>query len=867
MSGMSVWQKKIELDISTAQKQLNALQEEVNNKEYKIDLNVNKEQLESVIKNLDKMLKSLGGGTGDFKQFENLSKELTAVTSEVKDLSTAFGKLDGNSGAKNILSSIQSIDSSLTTLTKHFTEVNNDIGNIGKNANTNAGQIQNAQKATEELANATKDLAKAQQQVKSSPIQNIDKENLSSGDNATSINQATHQRETSQTKLKDVINADNTGGLDELEAKIKTIFTDTTELEKVLTSLRDGTGFNLNWKDNESTESKVRQLNSVLKEYGYTIKNLNHSDDAFSSSGTITAIEQQASTMDNLAEQTERVALTYEETVNKAKQIKESLNLGDTWTIKVDSNELVTITQKLSDVNSSTTTVTQTFKSAQEAIDNFGKDASNVAEKTSVSMKAVKESTKDTAAPKVDTSALEEEKKKYEEVTRLIKEYKEVGTRINSGKALNDDVTKLDELKNKIDKIHNSDILSAEHLEKSKQQLIDIEKTLGIVKEKTEQSSINSMFSSLEKFQNKLYTLSLKPDSEHIFDSWKNQLDNLQVTIDRYKTTIESIRNNGGIVSKDDEYNVTKLETKIKNAITKMEHGITLGERGWTDSASVKTAEHLNKLLEQNSKMSKEAKAAIRAYYQECVNKNPSKALKEIETECYAIVQKEREAGRAGKSWFDILTNKAMYQNLASIAGMFFNVYTVINKLGEACETVRELDTALTEMRKVSDESLSSLKAYQKETFSTANDIGTTALDLQDATATWMRLGESLSEAKESAKDATILMNVSEFDNIDDATESLVAMSQAYQELDKMDIIDVLDNIGNKYSIATDELSTALQDSAAVLKTQGNDLYESAALITAGNAITQDASKTAGKTLPDIVRNYYIRTYLTALIA
>ena len=38
------------------------------------------------------MLDSLGKGTGDFKQFENLSKELLSIVSEVKSLSKAFGK-------------------------------------------------------------------------------------------------------------------------------------------------------------------------------------------------------------------------------------------------------------------------------------------------------------------------------------------------------------------------------------------------------------------------------------------------------------------------------------------------------------------------------------------------------------------------------------------------------------------------------------------------------------------------------------------------------------------------------------------------------------------------------------------------------
>jgi hypothetical protein len=39
-------------------------------------------------------------------------------------------------------------------------------------------------------------------------------------------------------------------------------------------------------------------------------------------------------------------------------------------------------------------------------------------------------------------------------------------------------------------------------------------------------------------------------------------------------------------------------------------------------------------------------------------------------------------------------------------------------------------------------------------------------------------------------------MNVSEFDSIDDATESLIAMSQAYDDLDKMDIINKLNEVG-----------------------------------------------------------------------
>ena len=44
----------------------------------------------------------------------------------------------------------------------------------------------------------------------------------------------------------------------------------------------------------------------------------------------------------------------------------------------------------------------------------------------------------------------------------------------------------------------------------------------------------------------------------------------------------------------------------------------------------------------------------------------------------------------------------------------------------------------------------------------------------------------------------------------------------------------------NLYSIATDGIAIALQDSASALTTAGNDIDEAIALITAGNAVVQD---------------------------
>ena len=77
-----------------------------------------------------------------------------------------------------------------------------------------------------------------------------------------------------------------------------------------------------------------------------------------------------------------------------------------------------------------------------------------------------------------------------------------------------------------------------------------------------------------------------------------------------------------------------------------------------------------------------------------------------------------------------------------------------------------------------------------------AKSVGTTALQIQNSTADFMRLGQSMEKAKQSSVNANILKNVSEFDNIDDATSALISMKAAYSDLSQEKIIDSLNAVG-----------------------------------------------------------------------
>lgn len=186
---------------------------------------------------------------------------------------------------------------------------------------------------------------------------------------------------------------------------------------------------------------------------------------------------------------------------------------------------------------------------------------------------------------------------------------------------------------------------------------------------------------------------------------------------------------------------------------------------------------------------------------------------------------------------------KQRFSSLAQYLLTFVSFYRVWGTIKQGVAYIKEFDTALVEMRKVSDETVKSLKNFQAESFNIAKSVGTTAKQIQESTADFMRLGESLNEASESAQVANVLLNVSEFENIDDATDSLVSMAAAYDELDKIDIVDKLNIIGNNFAISTDGLATALKDSASALTTAGNDMDEAVALATAANRVVQDPNK------------------------
>lgn len=313
--------------------------------------------------------------------------------------------------------------------------------------------------------------------------------------------------------------------------------------------------------------------------------------------------------------------------------------------------------------------------------------------------------------------------------------------------------------------------------------------------------------------------------------------------LDIIKTKLKEINNYGDLsklVDSKDIENVSKLQNELNLLLTAIK-GV---DKGSKNVSIGKLINNISKYMAENTKMTKPYKNQLQGLIDTLKELGNNADVSTVTDQFVRLQTEIREAGQEGQNLISKI-KKQFSHGVAQGIAMFFSFYDLIRYIREGMNTIKEFDTALTEMRKVSDETVESLKNYQVTTFDIANTTGSTAKSIQDSTADYMRLGKSLTEASKLAQDTSILMNVSEFENIDDATESLISMTQAYQELDDMQIIDKLNLAGNNFSISTSDLAQSLQKSSAALKVAGNDFNEAIALTVAGNSILQDPDSVA----------------------
>jgi TP901 family phage tail tape measure protein len=351
-------------------------------------------------------------------------------------------------------------------------------------------------------------------------------------------------------------------------------------------------------------------------------------------------------------------------------------------------------------------------------------------------------------------------------------------------------------------------------------------------------------------------------------DSYNGKIDKYKTTIDRfndggwtsstYLENVQAVKNavkeyetllnelkgkDASLVTSDDINRLDNYEKKIKDTIATVTN-MSASEKGYNFVSGQKELDKIHKLLNENSKMSSEAKANIKAYYAEIESGNPSMSLDKIHGEILKIYNAEVEAGRAGRTLFDTLKNSGFHQIAAQMAGMV-GVYDVINGLKQVASTVIDINTQITDLAKVSEATSSQIYDDFSSYADIAKDIGGTISDTISATADWSRNGYNLPDSKELARVALLYKNVGDGIDIDSANKSLISTLRGFKmEADEAEkIIDIFNNVSNNEPIDSGGIGEALQRSAASFNAANTSLQESVALISTTNSVIQNPEK------------------------
>lgn len=299
-----------------------------------------------------------------------------------------------------------------------------------------------------------------------------------------------------------------------------------------------------------------------------------------------------------------------------------------------------------------------------------------------------------------------------------------------------------------------------------------------------------------------------------------------------------------------------------KNAA--MKQGVMLltqmqkAEQDWTAAQSGRSSEHYNNIRQGT------------VYLQEYLGQleRGEISVDEFQRRLAGLRTSFAESSNAIKSAGE--NTKTLSERVGGLAAKFTSWLTVsqivmklYSSLKKMVSAVIDIDTAMTELKKVTDETSTVYTKYLDDASVRAKKLGATIADTVTASADFARLGYTLDEAAQLADAALVYKNVGDgIEDVSQASESIISTMKAFgiEAENAISIVDKFNEVGNNFAISSEGVGEALRRSASALAAGNNTLDESIALITAANSVVQDAD-VVGTTMKTV--SMYLRAAKT----
>jgi len=371
------------------------------------------------------------------------------------------------------------------------------------------------------------------------------------------------------------------------------------------------------------------------------------------------------------------------------------------------------------------------------------------------------------------------------------------------------------------------------------------------IKPNVDISSARSVTASLTKDFQRVQSLAKQISSTKIkiagLDSSKNanEISVLSNQVKQMEADYKSLLNTLGQSFNVDQKG--KLESIFGNMDDKIEQ-ITAKAKDM--SIALKESQSVSKLdataasnktltwLNNNTKAAKDYGQALTDLAQKQKNAQTNGELKSLNKEFKEITSTAALAGKTGNSWTTEFSKS--FGQIGQFVGMYVGIQQGVQVAKQMVTEVISIDTAMTNLKKVTDETASSYSKFLSNSGQTAKSLGADVSSYITQVSEWAKLGYGLSASENLGKTSMIYSNVGEVDD-STAVSDLVTTMKAFnlEADDSLQIVDRLNSLSNKYAVSAAGLGEGLKNSASALAMQGNSMDQVIAMLTGGGEITQ----------------------------
>lgn len=294
----------------------------------------------------------------------------------------------------------------------------------------------------------------------------------------------------------------------------------------------------------------------------------------------------------------------------------------------------------------------------------------------------------------------------------------------------------------------------------------------------------------------------------------------------------------------DHEKEYQKLLEKTKNLLTqvKSQKSNELISNG--DNRRISLVNELNNYLQKNTAMTKQSKQVIIEWINtlNSADDMTGGTFDNLKAQFKGLDAELRAANKLGLSWADKFKQAVeKFGGWAIATGSVMEMWNLFRRMPKE---VYNIDTSMTSLYKVTDETEKKYIAFLNNASSKAQDLGRSISGLVEQTADWAKLGFDIDQASELAQISSIYSNVGEVDDATAVSDLVTAMKSFNIEAsDSITIVDSLNKLGNEFATDSAALGEGLKKSASALSLAGNDINQTLAMITGGTEITQNASE------------------------